>query len=118
MRKPSAASGFALAEALLIVSLLGLAGVASIVMVRTSALRGRRARLDGARASVVFRVLDQLNAWFVKPDTGLVRVVAGGREYEVSLVARDSILAGAIEIRVPGQAAGNDLVLEAPRPVP
>jgi hypothetical protein len=116
MRKPPAAGGFALAEALLIVSLIGLAGVASIALVRTSALRSQRARLDGAQASVAFRVLDQLDAALVKPDTGLVKVVAGGREFEVHLVTRDSILAGAIEIRVAGQGGGSDLVLEAPRP--
>lgn len=87
-------------------------------MVRTSALRSRQARLDGARASAALMVLDQLNAGFVMPDTGVVSVVAGGSEFEVYLISRESILAGAIEIRVAAQGAGSDLVLPAARPVP
>jgi hypothetical protein len=118
LRKPGVDHGFALAELLLIVSLLGLAGVASITTVRSSAVRSQRAQLTGARASVVFAVLDQLNAGIVEPDTGVINATWGGSEFEVRLVARDSILAGAVEIRIATRGVGPDLVLEAPRLAP
>ena len=118
MRARGTARGFALAEVLLVVLLLGLAGAASIVLVRTAAMRGKRARLDGRQAAVAIRLLDQLAAGLVTRDSAVVRLVAGGQEFEVSLTAQDTILAGAFEIRVGGQSAGSDLVLPAPVLIP
>ena len=115
MRKPTSGPGFALPELLLIVVLLGLAGAASIVLVRTSALRHRRALTDGRQASVAVRALDLLSAGLAQPDTGTVRVVSGGQEFDVQLITGDSILAGAIEIRVVGSRAGPELALDVPR---
>ena len=118
MRARDAARGFALVEVLFVVLLLSLAGAASTVMVRTAAMRGERARLDGRQAAVAIRLLDQLDAGLVMRDSAVVKFVAGGEEFEASLTARDTNLAGAVEIRVAGQGAARDLVLDAPLVIP
>lgn len=117
MRHRYGAHGFAFSELLLIVSLLGLAGVTSITTVRSTALRAQRTRLAGARASVVFRVLDQLSTGLVAADTGVINVADGGTGFDVLLASQDSILPGAVEIRIAGPGTFPDLVLEVPRPV-
>ena len=111
-------SGFALVEVLFIILLLSLAGVASTVVVQTAAVRGKRARLDGRKAAVAIRLLDQLDAGLVRPDSTVVMIVDGGDEFEVRLTAQDTILAGAVEIRVSVRRAASDLVLAAPRLLP
>lgn len=110
--------GFTLYEAVLIVGLLGLAGAAAVATIRSTAIRTARARVQGAQAEAALIVLDRLGAGLVEPDVDTLTVRSGGRVLEVRLAPRDSVLEGAIEIRISVRDARADLVLVAPRAEP
>jgi type II secretory pathway pseudopilin PulG len=110
--------GFAFVELLLVITLLGIAGVAAVAVGHATVGEARRAGLSGRQASVAVQVMDQLRAGLVTADSGTVLLSSSGESFEVTFIRRNDLLAGAIEIRVVARSGSRAFVLDAPRLIP
>lgn len=111
-------SGFALADVLVVITLIGIAAVAAVTALHATAGQARQASRLGRQATVAVRVASRLRAGLELADSVTSRMTIVGESFEATIVRHDSLLAGAIEIRV---VAGFDrpaLVFEPPRLAP
>ncbi len=110
--------GFALVELLIVLTLMGVAGMAAVVVGHATVRQARRAGLAGRQASVAVQLMGRVRAGLLTADSGAVRLTASGESFEVMYVHRDSLLPGAIEIHVMAGPDSRALDLEAPRLAP
>ncbi|TFG63032.1 MAG: type II secretion system protein [Gemmatimonadales bacterium] len=110
--------GFALVELLIVITLLGIAGVAAVVVGRATLLVSRRAGLSGRQATVAVQLMDRMRAGLVTADSGTILLTASGESFESTFIRRDNLLPGAIEIRIMSESGSRAYVLDAPRHIP
>ncbi|MFQ5529799.1 MAG: type II secretion system protein [Gemmatimonadota bacterium] len=118
MTRVASRGGFALVELLIVVMLIGMAGAAAVTVVNATAVRARRAGLEGRQASVVVRVASRARAGPAPMDSMTRHLSVLGQSFEATVVRRDNLLPGAMEIRVVAGQGRPALVLEAPRLAP
>lgn len=110
--------GFAFVELLIVITLLGIAGVAAVVVGHATILESHRASAAGRQASVAVQLMDQIRAGRLAVDSGSIRLTSFDESYEATFIRRDSLLPGAIEIRVRALTESRTYVLDAPRLIP
>lgn len=119
IRRPDAGSrGSTLVDALVTLSMLGLAGAALTGLLLSSSRAGRSAAFAGRRAELAQRAIDHTRSGLSTADSGVVVGWPGGEGFEAVFVRRDTVAPGALEVRVRPLDGGVELVLEAARPVP
>ncbi len=110
-----ASGGFALVEVLIVISLIGIAAAAAVTVVQATTGHARHASRLGRQATVAVRVASQARAGLEPADSVTSRLVIMGEAFEATMVRRDSLLPGAIEIRVVADGDRPVLVFETPR---
>ena len=110
--------GFALVELLIVITLLGIAGVVAVTVGHATVREARRAGLSGRQASVAVQLIGRMRAGLVTADSGAIFLTSSGEPFEGMFIRRNDILAGAIEIRVVAVSGGRVFVLDAPRLLP
>lgn len=103
-----------LAEVVAALGLLGVAAGAALVLLRTSADESGRAVLEGRRAEAAQRVVDQLRAGRLPPDSGAVRIVVGGEPFDVSWNRGEAGTGGGLVVRSGRAGSPSPFVLGAP----
>lgn len=110
--------GATLVDALVALTVLGLAAAALTTLLLSSSGSARSAAREGRRAEVAQRTLDRVRSGLATADSGVLRGWPGGEGFEAVFVRRDTVAPGALEVRVRPIGGGPELVLEAARPSP
>lgn len=114
----SAGDGFALVEALIVITLIGIAAAAAVTVVQATTGHARSASRLGRQATVAVRVAGRTRAGLEPADSVTSRFTIMSEAIEATMIRRDSLLPGAIEIRVVAGHTRPTLVFETPRLAP
>lgn len=110
--------GSSLVGPLLALVFLGLGAIALSSMLLSTARGARATALEGRRAALALRTLDQVRSGMASGEQGVLRAWPDGEAYEAVWVRRDDLTPGAIEIRVASMVRGGAFVLGPARPDP
>jgi len=114
----SGEQGFAFVELLFVISLLGIAGVASVVTGHATVKRSRQAGLSGRSASVAVQLIDRIRTGLITEDSGAIILTSNGETFEATFSHRDDLLPGAIAIQVVSVSGSRSLDFDVPVLVP